>query len=412
MSAQRVSAYAAERDVRLARSAGRAPALIEALASGRLGVPHAHRLSQQLEDIADPEAAQVAVLVCADDRLPVWSVGEVGRAAAKVAAELNPAAFAERRRRKQKEADVYVEPGADAMSWLTLYGPAEDVTSAFSAISARARAARRAEDRAGEERTPMGLLRFQAAVRLLLSRGPLGWQGASTGRDAAPGGADSPYPAVVTRVTVPFSTLAGVDDAPGELAGSGPIPAHIARALAAQSQVWWRLLTDPVTGALCPTESTAYRIPEPVRRWVLARDRSCSHPGCDRPADYCDLDHALEWPAGPTCPCNLTPRCRRHHNAKTHHRWQIRARLDGSHVTVSPTGRVYPTAADPPPGPIRGLTPSIDVDGAAAWLADVEMPVGPGDDDPMLHVPDPDANADADDPMVVRIVRELLTEAA
>ena len=70
MAAHRVSAYAAERHVRLARSAGRAPALLEALESGRLGVPHAHRLSQHLEELDTPEAAVVAARVCADERLP------------------------------------------------------------------------------------------------------------------------------------------------------------------------------------------------------------------------------------------------------------------------------------------------------------------------------------------------------
>jgi hypothetical protein len=147
------------------------------------------------------------------------------------------------------------------------------------------------------------------------------------------------------------------------------------------------MLTDPVTGMLCPTESTAYRIPDAIRRWVLARDRSCSHPGCDRSSAYCDLDHALDWPDGRTCPCNLTPLCRRHHNAKTHHRWQVRARLDGAHTTVSPTGRVYPTAADPPPGSRR------DSD-ALEWedIGDIGDAIDP---------------READDPGVLRILAEL-----
>ncbi len=150
-----------------------------------------------------------------------------------------------------------------------------------------------------------------------------------------------------------------------------------------------------------PTEPTPYRIPEAVRRWVLARDRTCSHPGCERPSVHCDLDHAKEWPLGPTCPCNLTPRCRRHHNAKTHHRWRVEARLDGSHVTVSPTGRAYPTAADPPPGALRGLTPhSVETD--------VDSPVAPG----MGTVePDADPSIDSDDPVVVRLITQVLAEA-
>ncbi len=342
MAAQRVSAYAAERVVRLARSARRAPALLKGLESGKLGVPHAHRLSQLLEDLDTPDAAVVAERVCSDKRLPHWSVGDVGRATARIAAELDPQAVAARRRRQERQADVSMEPAADGMAWMTAYGPAEDVAAAMSAVNEHALAARRAEDAARAERTPIGVLRFQAFVRLLLGRA-----------NDAPEAPSS----VVTQVTVPFTTLAGVDDAPGELSGYGPIPGPVARDLAARSPVWWRLLTDPVTGALCPVSSSAYRIPEAVRRFVMARDRVCSHPGCDRPAPWCDLDHAEAYPSGPTCPCNLTPRCRRHHNAKTHHGWQVRARLDGQHLTVSPTGRVYATAVHPPPGPMTERPP-------------------------------------------------------
>ena len=95
-------------------------------------------------------------------------------------------------------------------------------------------------------------------------------------------------------------------------------------------------------------------------------------PGCDQPAARCDIDHGGP-PWGPTCACNLSPRCRRHHNAKTHHRWQVRARLDGRHVTVSPTGRVYPTAIHPPPGPLPERVPDPpdeDDEAGDSWAGD------------------------------------------
>ncbi|WP_298445437.1 DUF222 domain-containing protein [Gordonia sp. (in: high G+C Gram-positive bacteria)] len=50
---------------------------------------------------------------------------------------------------------------------------------------------------------------------------------------------------------------------------------------------------------------------------------TCVTPGCGRPAYSCDLDHCAEFdhtcPAsgGPTCLCNLFPRCRLHHLQKT-----------------------------------------------------------------------------------------------
>lgn len=51
---------------------------------------------------------------------------------------------------------------------------------------------------------------------------------------------------------------------------------------------------------------------------------TCSVPGCDRPAFACDLDHVQEFDqlfphrGGPTCLCNLAPKCRYHHLMKTY----------------------------------------------------------------------------------------------
>lgn len=50
---------------------------------------------------------------------------------------------------------------------------------------------------------------------------------------------------------------------------------------------------------------------------------SCSMPGCERAAFSCDLDHVAEYDnicpeqGGPTCICNLLPKCRFHHLVKT-----------------------------------------------------------------------------------------------
>ncbi len=399
MAAQRISAWGAERHVRLAYETQRAPAVLTALESGRLGVPHAHRLIKVLESLDDRDAARVAEQVCANERLEYMSVGEVARAAARAAAEVDPQATARRRTREKAKADVSMEPAPDGMAWLTAYGPAEDVAAAMTSVSQQALAARRAGNEA-----PLGVLRFQALTQLVTAA-PLpsvglgaftqagdsvapdseAWKAPGTGSSGAPDAGSWPAPdsrpgpaphsgsgpapdsessgarqVIVTHVTVPWVTLAGVQDAPGELAGYGPIPAPVARQLAAQSGVWWRLLTDPATGQLCPTPATGYHIPEQVRRFVVARDQTCSHPGCDRPARGCDLDHAVAHPKGPTCPCNLTPRCRRHHNAKTHHGWKVAARLDGHHSTTSPTGRIYSTAPEPPPGAMRDPGPIRD----------------------------------------------------
>ncbi len=60
-------------------------------------------------------------------------------------------------------------------------------------------------------------------------------------------------------------------------------------------------------------------IPTALRRAVIARDRHCTHQGCDRPARWCDVHHKIHWAdGGETCLENLRLLCRFHHSL-THH---------------------------------------------------------------------------------------------
>ncbi|HEX2821219.1 MAG TPA: HNH endonuclease signature motif containing protein, partial [Streptosporangiaceae bacterium] len=55
-----------------------------------------------------------------------------------------------------------------------------------------------------------------------------------------------------------------------------------------------------------------YRPGRTLRHLVAARNATCTAPGCGRPAASCDLDHTTPWHhGGPTCPCNLSPPCKR-----------------------------------------------------------------------------------------------------
>ena len=110
-----------------------------------------------------------------------------------------------------------------------------------------------------------------------------------------------------------------------------------------------RLLTDPVTGHLLDRGRTTYAVTGALRDFLVARDVTCRHPGCTRPAARCQVDHAVEWSdGGPTDTANTGLLCIRHHQLKTHGGWQIiESRPDGSCTWRSPTGRIY--NVDPPP---------------------------------------------------------------
>ena len=148
------------------------------------------------------------------------------------------------------------------------------------------------------------------------------------------------------QVTVAATTLAGLDEQPGELAGFGPVPAAVARELA-QDATWRRLLTDPASGVVVETGAVSYRPGADLTRTVVARDVTCVFPGCRRPAERCDLDHVVPFDprrpaADQTTADNLQALCRTHHRAKTHGRWSVRRdRETGTIHWRSPLGHDY-----------------------------------------------------------------------
>ena len=102
------------------------------------------------------------------------------------------------------------------------------------------------------------------------------------------------------RVTIPYTALLGCDDQPGEIAGYGPIPAAVARDLAAAG-TWRRILTDPTSNRPLDYGTTRYRPPEHLLAGlVITRDHTCQFPGCRIPAHRCDSVGALNvWTRTP-----------------------------------------------------------------------------------------------------------------
>jgi Domain of unknown function (DUF222) len=148
------------------------------------------------------------------------------------------------------------------------------------------------------------------------------------------------------QITLAATTALGLDDQPGELAGYGPITAATARRLAAEG-TWRRLLTDPATGGLLDYGRTTYQPPQNLVDHILTRDQTCRGLGCRIPAQRCDLDHTLPFPAGPTADHNLTCLCRRCHTRKHQAGWTLHLHPDGDLSWTSPTGHTYTDPASP-----------------------------------------------------------------
>jgi hypothetical protein len=144
----------------------------------------------------------------------------------------------------------------------------------------------------------------------------------------------------VVHVTVPLSTLLGTSDEPGFLTGDHPVPADLLRLIASDpGSTWYRLLTDEA-GNLLDLSTRSYQPTGPIARRVLARDRTCVWPGCQRPAVRCELDHRARYPLGKTSSSNLDPLCHRHHTAKHSEGVTVRRAEDGGYVVRTRRGSV------------------------------------------------------------------------
>jgi hypothetical protein len=106
-----------------------------------------------------------------------------------------------------------------------------------------------------------------------------------------------------------------------ELDLTGPIGVEAARRLGCDASIT-RIVFGPRSEPLDVGRRTPV-VPPAIRRAVVARDRHCRFPGCDRPQAWCDAHHIVHWAdGGPTSVANLLLLCRRHHNL-THERFSL-----------------------------------------------------------------------------------------
>jgi hypothetical protein len=80
-----------------------------------------------------------------------------------------------------------------------------------------------------------------------------------------------------------------------------------------------------------------------LRHLLRARNQTCSAPACNAQAVFCDLDHTIPYPDGPTCQCNLNPKCRRHHRTKQAAGWKTAQPTPDTATWTTPSGRTHTT---------------------------------------------------------------------
>lgn len=327
----------------------RHPTAVDALEAGSVTLTKVRIIAEQTEQLSDEQAAAVTerVLPKAGQQAPPLLRRAVRRVVARTDAD------ALRRRQQAAVADrgvsLYELP--DGMAVLSARLPAPEAVGAYTVLDHHARSAQGPHD----DRT-LDARRADALVDLIC--GPVGHTAAGSGNKPARWHEDV---SVQVRVTVPFSTLFGLDEQPGELAGYGPITPDQARELAAAG-TWRRVLTDPPTGLPIDFGTTTYRPPPALRDAILTARPLCQAPGCTRAAVGCDLDHHTPFHRSKTTTLRDTgPYCRRHHRVKQTPRWKINHHPDGSVTWITPTGHTYtstpPPVAEPPPAPPHACDP-------------------------------------------------------
>ena len=150
-------------------------------------------------------------------------------------------------------------------------------------------------------------------------------------------------PVLTGQLVIDLRTLQGLNDDFALLDGA-PIPAVVGRDLARGIRRWRRMITDPVTGHLLDYGRSQY-LPEPLLRYVGARDGICRAPFCNAPGTRSEVDHATGWVnGGNSDPANtgLLCRCTDHALKTDTGFWRITdGQADGSATFTTERGQSF-----------------------------------------------------------------------
>ena len=142
---------------------------------------------------------------------------------------------------------------------------------------------------------------------------------------------------------------------------------------------------DPRIGAADDARAALqYRPGAQFARRIRLRDGTCRHPGCAIPAEACDLDHVVPFDhadpqrGGHTIEGNLAAMCRRHHRFKTFSDWIYDLQPDGTLLVRTPDGSTMLTR---PSGPLAEYRREQARAETEAWTRQQRRSPGPTGDE-------------------------------
>ena len=318
----RLSGGAAAERVKVATKLAELPVMAKAFTDGELSFGQAAVVARAAEGVGKESAAEMEQQAVAAAR--ELDPTRLRQFTDRLACELNQEAFLADQRRAHERRRLDLGQGADGL-WI-VDGRLDQEGGAYLATALEAVLGPRSKD---DQRTPA---QRRADALVDLTRQVLEAGDGVRGR-----GGQRPH----LTVTATLETLRGEPGAPaGELAGRYPVAPETVQRIACDAALTPMLVDqagDPLDfGRTMRTASPA------LRRAVVLADKHCCFPGCDRPAEWCDVHHLDDWvKGGRTRRVDLRLVCRPHHRLLHEGSWRLERGDEGVIVAVPP----------PPPSP-------------------------------------------------------------
>lgn len=326
--ARRDSPYRASRLVGLAEAlVHEMPNTLAALTRGDISEWRATLMVRETACLSSEDRSTVDAEL--GSRLSEFGDRRTAAEARRCAYRLDPHSVTRRAATAVAERRVSLRPAPDTMSILSATLPVAQGVAAYAALIRASDSAKAA----GDERS-----RGQVMADELVRR--------VTGQSSA-----EEVPVEVQLVMTDESLFTDSPE-PADVPGFGPIPAPVARrwvqgdgptadGQASTARMWLRrLYRHPDTGELVAMDSQRRCFPEPLRRFLIARDQVCRTPWCEAPIRH--ADHVVpRTDGGPTSCDNGQGLCEACNHAKQAPGWTTIRHPDGSITVTTPSGKTY-----------------------------------------------------------------------
>jgi len=312
----RLSGGAAAERVKVAGKLAELPVMAKAFADGELSFGQAAVVARAAEGVGPESAAEMEQRAVEAAR--ELDPSRLRQFTDRLTCEFNQEAFLADQTRAHQRRRLDLGQGPDGM-WI-VDGRLDAEGGAYLSTALEAVLGPRCK---GDQRTPA---QRRADALVDLTRQVLEGGGRVRGT-----GGQRPH----LTVTATLQTLRGEPGAPaGELLGRYPIPPETVQRIACDAALT-PMLVDEGDEPLDFGRTMRTASP-PLRRAVVLSEKHCCFPGCDRPADWCDVHHLDDWAhGGRTRKADLGPVCRPHHRLLHEGRWRLQ-RGGGGEIIASP----------------------------------------------------------------------------